>query len=473
MIGIRKAAALAARSMWLWRNRSGFARRPSGETARLLVDVSVIIRHDAETGIQRVVRAVWSELLRRRNGDFDIVPVYATPRAGYRYAPLDFLSRRPVEMDSDPVRAGPGDKFLGLDLAAHLLPKYRHQLRAWRANGASVHLIVYDALPLIQPDWFDSTTVRNFKNWFGILASNADQAICISGKVVRDVEQQLERCGVRSQPAIARISLGGDIGASVPSNGLNKVVERVLDRIRTRTAILMVGTVEPRKGYDIALAAFEHLWRTRPIEAPDLVIVGKRGWRTAPFQTKLRAHREQGKRLYWLEGVSDEGLCLFYQECRALLMASHDEGFGLPLVEAAVHGRPVLARDLPVFREQGLGNVLFFDDDSPAALGERLMDLIAAGEEWIAPAASVPTWSECVDGVLAVLGLVAAADRGPPPSAAACVAESVTHAARTLEVLPLENALQCFRRRFSGICNFGVNTANSSNMYSRHGGQDL
>lgn len=85
-------------------------------------------------------------------------------------------------------------------------------------------------------------------------------------------------------------------------------------------------------------------------------------------------------------------------------MASRGEGFGLPLIEAAMHRRHVLARDLPVFREQKLPNVLFFSDDAPTALGERLLELVSLGQEHEAPAADLPTWSDCVDGLLKELG---------------------------------------------------------------------
>lgn len=395
-----KAASIGARARWIWCNRSGFAQPTYGQQPRLLLDISTIIQDDARTGIQRVVRAVWSELVRRSGRGFVVVPVFATYSAGYRYAPLDFLNRRPRELDSAAVSAGPGDRFLGLDLTTHLLPKYRRQIRAWRANGATVHLLVYDLLPLVRPDWFSRSTAQHFRNWFDVLAKDVDQAICISAKVERDLRQQLERVvGVR-QPFVHRVQLGGDLNASVPSIGINEQVSRLLERMRFRPAILMVGTIEPRKGYDVALAAFEYLWKTVPAEAPDLIIVGRAGWKTMALQQRIRLHQEHSRRLHWLEGVSDEGLSLFYQTCRGLLMASHDEGFGLPLAEAAAHGRPVLARNLSVFREQGLPNTQFFDDDRPAALALQIMGLLATNRHKSAPTQQLPSWSDCADGLL-------------------------------------------------------------------------
>src|SRR5947209_333874 len=170
-------------------------------------------------------------------------------------------------------------------------------------------------------------------------------------------------------------------------------------------AMLVVGMIEPRKGYDIALRAFECLWMTRPRDAPDLVIVGRPGWKTEQLQKRLRAHAQYGRRLHWLDRVTDEELCAFYEACRGVFMASRGEGFGLPLIEAAAHRQYILARDLPVFRQHGLPNVLFFDDDRPSALAERLMALLQFGLSGVAPEARLPTWNEVVDDLLVELGL--------------------------------------------------------------------
>jgi glycosyltransferase involved in cell wall biosynthesis len=370
----------------------------------LLVDVSAIIRHDAKTGIQRVVRAVYSELSRRNGQGFLLRPIFATTRRGYCYAPIDFLDRRSRILPAEPVAAGPGDKFLGLDLSAHLLPRYREQLKAWRRHGATMHLVVYDLLPLERPDWFCDTTASNFRRWFDVLTSDTNQAICISNHVAKQLRRRLIDSR-RTGPTTHRMRLGADISASVPSKGLSPQLSIILESLRFRPAILMVGTIEPRKGYETALAAFESLWRDRRGEALDLVIVGKPGWKTTALQEKLRTHPERGARLHWLTDVSDEGLCRLYDSCAGVLVASEAEGFGLPLIEAAAFRRHVLARDLPVFREQRLPNVTFFNDESPAALGQRLLELAALGKARPAPISELPSWSSCVDGLLREIGI--------------------------------------------------------------------
>jgi len=397
------AAAAGARKAWLWRNRFEFVEHGDTDLPRLLVDVSEIIRHDAQTGIQRVVRAVFSELARRSGDGFLVQPVFATSTRGYCYASLDFLrdsnaGKTPAPF---PVKARKTDRFLGLDLSAHLIPHYQPQLRAWKAHGATIHLVVYDLLPLDHPEWFSANTVSRFGKWLGILAEHANQAICISDEVAGNLRRRLNGGG----PEVARLHMGSDIAASVPSSGMSREVSRVLLRMRSRPAILMVGTVEPRKAYDVALAAFEELWRGSAHDAPDLVIVGKPGWKTASLQSAIRTHPEQGQRLHWLSAASDEALCRLYQDCAGLLIASHAEGFGLPLVEAAMFRRNVLARDLSVFREQRLPNVRFFRDDRPAALGQRILELAKLDQAGPALGAALPTWRDCVDHLLCEIGI--------------------------------------------------------------------
>jgi len=404
MTGLKNIRRLVGRHWWLLRHRNHFVDHARGNRPRLFVDVSTILHHDAQTGIQRVVRGIWSELLHRDSEGFDLLPIYATRSRGYRLASLEAMNHDLTGLTDTPVSARQGDIFLGLDLTAHLLPKYRRQVEEWRGAGATVHLMVYDLLPVLRPDWFNVRNHKNFLLWLKLLAEEADQAICISQQVSRDLRAYLHDIGSERTLDITNVRLGGDIAASRPSEGVCEEVGRVIRQARFRPAVLMVGTIEPRKGYDAALRAFEHLWATQP-NAPDLVIVGKPGWKTAELQQRLRAHPQHGRKLHWLSQVTDEGLCELYEGTRGLLIASRGEGMGLPLLEAVMHDKPVLARDLPVFREQGLPQVRYFEDDSPAVLGAEIMQL-AKGKPFAASARAPSfTWSECVDHLLGALGV--------------------------------------------------------------------
>jgi glycosyltransferase involved in cell wall biosynthesis len=84
-----------------------------------------------------------------------------------------------------------------------------------------------------------------------------------------------------------------------------------------------------------------------------------------------------------------------------VIVASRNEGFGLPIIEAAQYGKPVIATDIPVFREvAGEGATYFPVDDAPA-----LAALIT--RELAAPSALAPigwlSWEQSAQSLLKVL----------------------------------------------------------------------
>jgi len=195
--------------------------------------------------------------------------------------------------------------------------------------------------------------------------------------------------------------LGADIGASAPSSGLPEHAEQVFAAVAARPSFLMVGTVEPRKGHAQALAAIELLWQ-KGVEV-NLVIVGKQGWMVDKLAERMAAHPEQDRRLFWLPGVSDEMLLRLYTSCAALLAPSEGEGFGLPLIEAAQHGIPVIAREIPVFREVAGEHAHYFSGVKPAELAASIESWLAlARDAKVPPSTGMPwlTWEQSAQQVL-------------------------------------------------------------------------
>ena len=381
---------------------------------QLLVDVSVIYQSDARTGIQRVVRSLLLQLLKAPPAGYKICPVFATRQYGYRHVSDGFvdlteraqrISRAPLHVE---VQVRSGDFFLGLDLATHLLPRHKAQVLCWKRSGVEIHLLVYDLLPLQHPEWFNPKTTRNFKRWIKWVAVYADNVICISETVKVELRAWLNArfdLPLSALPA-STITLGADIDASAPSSGLPANAEFLLAHLRKTPSVLMVGTLEPRKGYDQALAAFEQLWQ-QPDPTPLLVLVGRPGWKTEALQLKLRSHTQLGKHLFWLEDVSDEYLANLYATCGGVLVASRAEGFGLPLIEAALHGKSVLARDLPVFRETALLGVTFFSGESADSLAAVIPDWLkkTVGKIAVGHDQSIPTWQNAAEQLLISLRL--------------------------------------------------------------------
>lgn len=355
---------------------------PRMKVRQLFVDVSAMVNEDLKTGIQRVVRSILRELLTNPPAGYRIEPVFATAEPGYRYArrfALQFMNCPEWALDDEPIDFQAGDIFLGLDLAFYVIKSQADFYQKLRRYGVNVHFVVYDMLPILLPHAFPAGTAEQFEEWLNVVTAS-DGAVCISRAVGEELSEWIEaNQRARLRPYVINwFHLGADIEASKPTGGISSDAEKILREIRGRTSYLMVGTVEPRKGHAQALAAFEALWSAG--EEVNLVIVGKLGWKMDALAKRLRAHSQLGKRLFWLEGISDEYLEEIYASSSCLLAASEGEGFGLPLVEAAQHGLPIVARDIPVFREVAGQHAHYFNGIEPAALAEALKEWLALFE---------------------------------------------------------------------------------------------
>lgn len=321
---------------------------------QLLIDVSVISKADAGTGIQRVVRNLYQELLAAPPAGYRVCPVAATRKQGYCYLPTDFLQQPTKNLTRSPaasVQICAGDLFLGLDLAAHIVPHRIGELLGWKREGVRMCFFVYDLLPVLEPAWFNPKTTQNFRRWLRAMAILADEAIAISRTVQIDFAawmQNMYDLDVCDVPC-ATIQLGAELHATNSRQSKTDQPIHLPSELTRHKFILMVGTIEPRKGHTDVLDAFEQLWSTG--DQTNLVIAGNQGWKVEPLIHRLQTHPEAGKRLHWLNSPSDEVLLAVYQNCSGVIMASKGEGLGLPLIEAAYFNKSVLARDIPVFRE--------------------------------------------------------------------------------------------------------------------------
>lgn len=137
-----------------------------------------------------------------------------------------------------------------------------------------------------------------------------------------------------------------------------------------RVRLVALGSVEPRKNF-VAAAEITGALRAQGFADATLDIVGRRGW-GSDWQT-----------LETMSGVSLHG----YQSpdrVRELLhnadlfiCTSHEEGLGLPLLEAQHAGLPVIAPDAAIFREVLNISGIFIDTADPKAAASRIAALLA------------------------------------------------------------------------------------------------
>ncbi len=395
--------------------------------ARLFVDVSELIRQDAGTGIQRVVRHLLAELRARPPAGYRVQAVYASPgEHGYRCS--DDVKLQPMASDA-PLSACPGDRFLGLDYTPALSCQQAEQLLALRAAGVRVAFVLYDLLPVLMPAAFPAGTATAQALWLQLIAT-MDEVLCISQSVAREFQQWVAQ-ELRT-PCLAHVDwfhLGADLSEAGASSSRPADADERLRCLRQSPSFLLVGTLEPRKGIAQVVAAFEQLWQVG--EDVHLVLVGKAGWQQEELIASLRRHPQRDHRLHWLEAVSDVYLEALYATCSCLLQASLGEGFGLPLVEAARRGLPLLVRDLPVFREVAGEHASYFRGESAAQLADAVqawLTLYRQGRHTPSTALPWQTWRDSAEQLIERWLTPRPMTQLPPPARTASDDENVATA---------------------------------------------
>ncbi len=388
------------------------SNRRSGDR-QLLLDVSATATNDLKTGIERVARNVTLELIKRPAG-WQVEPIrsVAGKRLYARKFGLNLLGAE-LSWEEPEIALRTGDLYLALDWNPETVvndPQFFAQLRALNIPS---YFTIYDLLPILQPEKFPDWAAADFRRWLKSVCEQGDGVICIS----RSVADELLAWFDAEQPnrerpfQVGYFHLGADIthdsatnsdtNAKFPAKNLP-----LMAALKSRPSLLMVGTLEPRKGHMQALDAFELLW-AEGVEA-NLVLIGHQGWHVEHLVNRLTRHKLADKFLFWLSQADDQLLSLVYEEASGLLAASEGEGFGLPLVEAAKHGLPIVARDLPVFREVAGEHAYYFRGDTAKSLKEAVrswLDLYAQGNapssrgiKWLTWEESAQQLMECITG---------------------------------------------------------------------------
>jgi len=312
--------------------------------------------------------------------DFQVIPVHAnTVDIGYKKAD-SFTSKfikNVEEFDNDqPIEFQAGDIFFGLDVQFAVIPAQIDFYKKMSRSGVKIYLMVHDLLPILSPEFFEGGVLEFYELWLLTIGEVSDGVITVSKSVANELKDWIESKNiVREKPLkIGWSHNGSDFQSSKPTFGLPEDADKTLSVLKNNTSFLSVGTLEPRKGHLQMLEAFEILWE-KGLNV-NLVFVGKEGLNVENLKNKISKSPELGNRLFWLSGISDEYLEKVYQVSTCLICPSMGEGFGLPIVEGAQKGIPMIIRDIPVFKEVAGNNATYFS-------GIQAEDLAIVISKWI------------------------------------------------------------------------------------------
>lgn len=380
-VDLRWREALAARTA---------ALRPAPGT-RILFNVTSLCRRRMPTSIDRVVLALLSGL--------SALPLKVVPVA---HDGTVWREARPAAAEADPgaprqladgpaVSAGPGDQFLVVDIDMRLPQPALAQLAAMKAAGLRVTAFVHDIFLVSRPEWFAFAETLGFDAWLRHTCALADRIVCFSQHTARQLRRWLGMAALASGErrralAVSVIDPGGD-GLSEhgpapqwPPQGGATAFTLPDDDVPT---FLTIAATHPRKGVDTLVAGFSTLWA----EGVDVRLVLSGRMVDDRLAARIRAHPRFGDRLLSPGFLGDAQLRQVAARAQAMIIPSRDEGFGLPMAEAAALGLPVIARDIPVFREVA-GDQPFWFGSAPG----RQHTLAARLHAWLA----MPAQQRCL-----------------------------------------------------------------------------
>ena len=224
------------------------------------------------------------------------------------------------------------------------------------ANVRPVYL-VHDLIPITHPEYCRAgEAARHAERVRNILAS-ASGVIANSRATLESLAEFAAREAMPMPSSVAAL-----LGVETWLKGSGSPVQRP-----TSPTFVMLGTIEARKNHLLLLQVWTRLARQMGDSTPRLVIIGQRGWECEQVVDLLERCQPLQGHVTEIGRCSDAELLEYLTGARALLFPSLVEGFGLPLIEALSLGTPVIASDLPVFREISPGIPTYLDPlDGPA-----------------------------------------------------------------------------------------------------------
>lgn len=389
----------------------GYVGQTHAAPRQLLVDLSEVVMVDYGTGIHRVVRNLTRELAAMDEAaGWSCIPVSHSIEGAMQSA--DWYLRDVLGVAPRPRRQelgfSAGDRLFLLDSVWEHAERFSGTIARLHEAGGQAGAMLYDLIPLRYPGYCVDYMPAIFERWLRFALGTCDFIVCISRSVADDLLAWIQDNAphVGRTLRIGHVHLGSDVGEGQAMGRPSTAIESVMEG---GASVLMVGTVEPRKRHDLALDAFEVIWAQG--SSKRLVIIGKQGWNVEAITERLKQHPELGRRLFWLEHAADADLRHAYRTCSCLLQASDAEGFGLPIIEAARHGRALVLSDIAVFREIAGGGAAYFVPGDVRSLIEAL----EATPTRLAPVASL-SWRQSASCLLQLIDADTAWDHHVAPS---------------------------------------------------------
>ncbi len=235
----------------------------------------------------------------------------------------------------------------------------RHALHALRRRGLQPVFMVHDLIPITHHEYCrEGECARHTARMHAVLDTAA--TVLVNSHATAAALARFAADSRQPLPPVRVVPLAPGLRALGPG-----------PRPIEAPYFLVVATIEPRKNLAFLLQVWRRLAERHRDATPRLVLIGRRGWECENVVDLLERCEPLRGLVIERGACPDTELSHWVQHAQALLFPSFAEGYGLPLLEALQEGTPVLASDLPVFREIAGAIPEYLDPlDGPAWLDE-------------------------------------------------------------------------------------------------------
>ena len=350
------------------------------------LDITRFYKHDDGCGIHRCVRefnkyvSLWSK--------YKVVYIFAKTYQGFYNCDT-----------KEKIKIIKGDVYFHLDNIDFESYSNRRFLKTYHKHGLKVFNFLHDLIPIRFPETICNTEVITLFNNIVKEYVKYDGVIANSRFVIDDLKSYLKEnpsIKVNKNLQLEYAHLGSAFRKKKSVSFENEIPE-----------FLMVSTVEPRKKYDQAVLAFTDLWdKGYKIK---LNIVGRPGWLVEDTIKLINNNKYLNKFLFWHnKGIPDDELCSLYQRADAVVFASISEGYGLALAEAASYNKPLIIRDIPVFRELVNDTALYFTGLEPDAISNKILEFLEMrkNKNVLLPVVKYTSWEDFTKKILSYMDIL-------------------------------------------------------------------
>jgi glycosyltransferase involved in cell wall biosynthesis len=252
--------------------------------------------------------------------------------------------------------AEPGDVLLFLG-AGWILSDHAERIRKFRQRGARYVMLLHDLIPALRPEFAGRAACAAFDTWLSGVLPQASTLLTISQASARDLAIWTQRHDLpAASPVVVPMGTSADALARLPP--------RPIAGLPANSFALCVATIEPRKNQHMLVRVWRQLIeQLGPAKVPPLVLAGHVGQHVKDMMAELEATDFLDGMIRVVPDPSDEILAALYRECRFTVFASLYEGWGLPVTESLLFGKPCFASSRTAIPEAGGALVRYFDPE--------------------------------------------------------------------------------------------------------------